>query len=276
MTSLRPDDRPAFQFYVKDWLAEPTLRLVGLAERGLWIDMLCIMFRAENRGYLEAGGSRIGSKGLARMVGASEAEVKQSLDTLQATGVCSTTDTGTIYSRRMVRDEKLRQSKAEAGRKGGLISRPKAESEAKGGSSVPSPSSSPTSTPTPLVQNKPARLTDEEWKQLWKAYPKKVGKAEARQECVEIVRKGIATASELLEATKNYAAYLVKNDRFSKDACTFFRPAKRRWEDFTDGVPQEGAGGKQPKDYKMKDFHNGWGRFIENENDLKLAREGKV
>ena len=32
---------PAFQFYPKDWLADPNVRAMTHAERGIYIDLLC-------------------------------------------------------------------------------------------------------------------------------------------------------------------------------------------------------------------------------------------
>lgn len=153
--SDRPDDRPAFQFYPKDWLGETGLRICTLADRGLWLEMLCAMWRAPRRGFLEANGKQIASSELARMAGCDEAEVKQSLSRLEAAGVFSRNEDGTIYSRRMVRDEKQRLSKVEAGRAGGIVSRPKqtaSRTEAKGGSPSPTPSPSPSPSTTKPVQ----------------------------------------------------------------------------------------------------------------------------
>lgn len=161
VTTLRPDDRPSFQFYPKDWLGEMALRSLPLSDRGLWIDMLCYMWRSEKRGYLQANGSKVQAEALARMTGAHEAEVKQSLSRMEAAGLFSTTDAGVIYSRRMVRDEKQRSSKVEAGRKGGSARNAKqtpskgqakakqkpSKSQAKGGSPSPTPSPSPTAKP---------------------------------------------------------------------------------------------------------------------------------
>jgi len=43
---------PAFQFYVKDWLSDPQLRMAHPITRAIWIDMLCYMWLAEIRGEL--------------------------------------------------------------------------------------------------------------------------------------------------------------------------------------------------------------------------------
>jgi hypothetical protein len=42
---------PSFQFYPGDWMKDPALRSVSLEARGLWIDMLCLLFESGRRGY---------------------------------------------------------------------------------------------------------------------------------------------------------------------------------------------------------------------------------
>ena len=45
---------PSFQFYVKDWLCDPELRLASVLSRGAWIDCLCFMWENSQRGKLTA------------------------------------------------------------------------------------------------------------------------------------------------------------------------------------------------------------------------------
>ena len=40
---------PSFQFYPGDWMKDPGLRSVSLEARGLWIDMLCLLFESGRR-----------------------------------------------------------------------------------------------------------------------------------------------------------------------------------------------------------------------------------
>jgi len=110
---------PAFQFYPGDWLKDPAVRSVSLAARGLWIDMLCLMHESPRRGYLQhANGKPVTAEQLARMTGCSTDEVSRLLQELDDAGVFSCTEHGVIYSRRMVRDEQIRQVRREAGRLG--------------------------------------------------------------------------------------------------------------------------------------------------------------
>jgi len=50
--SYREDSKPYQQWFWDDWFSEFSLRLCSLGARGLWIEMLGIMFKAEVRGTL--------------------------------------------------------------------------------------------------------------------------------------------------------------------------------------------------------------------------------
>lgn len=110
--------RPAFQFYPGDWRNDPGLRLCSMAARGLWMDMLCLMHEGEPYGHLTVLGRAMTPEALAKLVGESAAAVKRWLNELQSNDVCSLTDDGLIYSRRMVRDEQLREVRAAGGHAG--------------------------------------------------------------------------------------------------------------------------------------------------------------
>lgn len=139
--------RPSFQFYPGDWLKDPALRSVSLASRGLWIDMLCLMHESDRRGYLYLSGKPVTAEQLARMTGCSTDDASRQLQELSSSGVCSCTEHGVYYNRRMVRDEQKRHLCSEAGKRGG---NPRLKATFKGvskgrnkGPPTPSSSSSP-------------------------------------------------------------------------------------------------------------------------------------
>ena len=116
---MAQDKKPSFQWYPGDWLKDPAVRSVSLAARGLWTDLLCLMWQAPRRGYLELGGSPVNAEQIARMTGCSTDEVTRLLRELENSGVYSLSEHGTIYSRRIVRDERKRTLCSEAGKNGG-------------------------------------------------------------------------------------------------------------------------------------------------------------
>ena len=87
--SYKEDSRPAQQWYWDDWFSAFDVRLCSLTARGLWIDMLGIMFKAEIRGTLTVNGKKINSKTIAKIVGASEANIDGLLKELERHDVFS-------------------------------------------------------------------------------------------------------------------------------------------------------------------------------------------
>jgi len=108
---------PAILFYTGDWLKDPAVRCMSLAARGLWIDMLCLMYESPTRGYLSLmDGKPVSAVQLARMVGGTLEETETLLSEMRGCGTFSVTDEGVMFSRRMVADEELRELKSKAGK----------------------------------------------------------------------------------------------------------------------------------------------------------------
>lgn len=95
---------PWFKFYPSDWRAEPSLRAVSMAARGLWIEMLCLMHEAEPRGHLLLNGRPVTDAQLAALAGVPVNTAQELLGELEASGTFSRSRAGVIYSRRMRKD----------------------------------------------------------------------------------------------------------------------------------------------------------------------------
>ncbi len=97
---------PAYQFYPGDYIQDT--RVLSLAARGAWQDLLCFMWRSDERGKLSYP-----IEGYARLFGASVDETKRVIDELIALNICDSVmecnGNVTLINRRMVRDEKARQ-----------------------------------------------------------------------------------------------------------------------------------------------------------------------
>lgn len=100
-------------------MSDAGLRRSSLAARGLWIDMLCIAAQADPIGYLTTKKVPLAVKDIARLAGESEPVTQTLLDELERNGVFSRDRNGTIFSRRMVRDEKKSKTAAKNGKLGG-------------------------------------------------------------------------------------------------------------------------------------------------------------
>ena len=189
---------PAFQFYPGDWLKDPNLRRCSVGARGVYMDVLCVMFEHEPRGILarfatqppfielqfmldscnslngEDSGKLQGiidiwtQSDLARTVtGVDTRTASKYIGELIKNNVIKQLNDGTMYSKRLVSDEIYRMKKAEAGKSGGQKSSSKqqANRQANKGSSSSSSSSI----------KKTYTLTDENKAKLKQNYPKRAG-----------------------------------------------------------------------------------------------------
>lgn len=107
------------KFFWNDWRGDPALRVCSLAAQGLWMQMLCVAAESDPEGYVTIGSRPVGATDLARLTGASEAEVTCLMEELDRNGVFSRDRHGRIYCRRMVRDAKKAQIARKNGKKGG-------------------------------------------------------------------------------------------------------------------------------------------------------------
>lgn len=109
------------KFYCRDWRADGKLRLCSLAACGLWVDMLSLMHdEGEPYGHLCIAGQALTTpEQIAAAVGRPLRDVRRALAELERFGVLEKSSAGCIYSRRMVRDEDVRQKRAEGGKLGG-------------------------------------------------------------------------------------------------------------------------------------------------------------
>ena len=112
--------RPSFQFYPADWRKDPALSTCSLAARGLWIEMICLAHEGERYGVLSINnGHPMSVQQIARAVGESPSVITRLVAELEQSRVFSRDAQGCILSRRMVRDEHIRNVRADAGRLGG-------------------------------------------------------------------------------------------------------------------------------------------------------------
>jgi hypothetical protein len=111
--------RPSFQFYPSDWLRDTALRACSISARGLWIDMISFMHECKPYGHLKLNGNPVDKAMLARMVGIPLGECETLISELEESGVLSIDPDGAFYCRRMLKDEKLREIRANAGSLGG-------------------------------------------------------------------------------------------------------------------------------------------------------------
>lgn len=166
---------PGFMFYPGDWLKEPSLRRCSHAAKGIYIDILCLMFECSERGVLATDGLAWSDTEIAQAVGGDKTQTLEGLRELVEKRVVSRTDKGAVYSRRMVRDEKTRQLCSEAGKRGG--GNPQFKRHRKGDNKGP-PKGEPEYVNETEIENEFS--AEEMFNRFWALYPRKVGKRDAR------------------------------------------------------------------------------------------------
>jgi len=111
-------DRDAWmKFYPSDWRGDEGLALCSYAARGLWVEMMCLAHK--EGGYILLNGCQPSVKELARGTRGTPAEVTRLIAELARNKVLSITPEGTMFSRRIVRDAKRRETNQANGRHGG-------------------------------------------------------------------------------------------------------------------------------------------------------------
>jgi len=111
---------PALQFYPGDWHKDQGVQALSLEERGAWFELLLMMHDSDERGVLLVNGQPMSETVTARRLGLDNQTANQILTTLLTYGVASRREhDGALFCRRMVKDEKLRQVRTNAGKLGG-------------------------------------------------------------------------------------------------------------------------------------------------------------
>lgn len=124
--SNKQDNRPCFSFFPKDWLSSKEIRISSLAARGLWIEILCLMFFEKKRGSLSLpakyktdtkcytkGDTKNYTKYLSELTGKKEEEIRPLLEELQINEVFSYKD-DLMICRRMYYENELSLTRREA------------------------------------------------------------------------------------------------------------------------------------------------------------------
>lgn len=96
------------KFYWDAWLNDINLQSCDLAAQGLWINLIAIMHKSDQIGYLVINGRPMTVFDIAKRVGIRKDRTGRLLKKLIDNDVCSVTDEGILYCRRIIREEKRR------------------------------------------------------------------------------------------------------------------------------------------------------------------------
>lgn len=178
---------PAMQFYPGDWKRDAGVQSLSYEERGVWFELLLLMFESPERGKLIfRPGTPMPEDAVARALGLDKQKYNQIVSKLLEYGVASMEpETGIIYSRRMVRDAEVSKKRAEAGKMGGnpvLLNQNASKTKAKRKQN-PTPSSSYSTSDilTPLSRTREEGFSLEEVLEAAKLPDVAVSEAEAHK-----------------------------------------------------------------------------------------------
>lgn len=116
MKSTKEDSRPGWFWYPKDWMSDTGLKMSSLAARGLWIELLNLMFFSPVRGALiDDRKMQIPEKDLAKIIPNVNAnEMQKLLKELEVNKVFSRLENGVIINRKMYRDGEISRKRSKA------------------------------------------------------------------------------------------------------------------------------------------------------------------
>lgn len=195
-------DKPCVKWNGKDWLGDPQLRMAGPELRGVWMDMLCAMMEAEPYGHLAINGRPMTDMEVSSLIGVSPDAYRDYLERLFDLGIPSRTESGIIYSRRLLRDYAMFVSGKVSGKKGG------------GNPALRTPDS-----------EYPGDFLD-----FWEEYPRKTGKGAALKAWKRIKRKpGIAVILDAIAAQKTSTQWTKNGGQFIPHPATWIN--QERWND---------------------------------------------
>lgn len=227
--------QPSFQFYPGDWKRDAGVQSLSFEERGVWFEMMLLMFESAERGKLVFGsGTPMPEDAVARSLGLDRQRYVQILRKLLDYGVASKDEkTGIVFCRRMVRDAELSKKRAECGKLGGnpnLLNQNSSKREAKSnqnGKQNPTPSSSSSSSISLKKEKiKKEKNLEDAAERIWQAYPKKDGKLESIKAILKRLHEGLSE-DYLLARVKAYCVCCKGKDKsYVKNAQGWFNQAR--------------------------------------------------
>ena len=110
---------PYIHFYPGDWRKDPGIQALDYESRGVWFELLLLMYESKPRGKMTLDRKKKPNLSLARMLGLSHEKTMKIIGKIMSHGVASVDETGALCCRRMLRDEEIRQKRAISGAIGG-------------------------------------------------------------------------------------------------------------------------------------------------------------
>ena len=206
--------RPAYLHYAKDWLTDTNLSLCSKAAKGVWQDVLDVMFLNCVCGVAcYADGTAWTDEELARVIGGDITENVTRIRELLDKGVAHRNQRDAIYSRRMVADEKERQSNVDRQQR-----HRNASVTANVTGDVTQTSGDGTAKAVDVDVGSKKNLDAEE---IYGIYPRKIGRREALRAITNAIyrlKNGSEGPPGILQSFDDVRLYLIQRTRLFADS----------------------------------------------------------
>lgn len=111
--------KPSFQFYPGDWRKDQDLSRASLQAKGALIEVLCLAFECEKKGYLITNKIPWTIDEIAHAIGGDKIENIKAIEELLLKKILKKSKKNEIFSKRMVEDARISKLRYRAGLKGG-------------------------------------------------------------------------------------------------------------------------------------------------------------
>lgn len=110
---------PSWHVYPGDWWRDAGVQSLDHEHKGVWFELLLLMFDSQERGVLLLNGKPYPLEALSKRLAIDKQTLSKILNLLIESGVAKTRSDGAIFNARMVRDEDLSKVRAQVGSIGG-------------------------------------------------------------------------------------------------------------------------------------------------------------
>lgn len=116
---MRKSKKESFSFYPVDWMSDSRLRLCSAGARGLWIDIMCLMFLSSERGYLLIDDTVLDEKMLRKTLGYDAQEFDVFFTELIKYKIIKKDEKNRYFCKTMVNAQQLSEKRSTSGKLGG-------------------------------------------------------------------------------------------------------------------------------------------------------------
>lgn len=116
---MRKSKKESFAFCPQDWMSDSRLRLCSAGARGLWIDIMCLMYLSNERGYLLVDDTVLDEEMLQRTLGYDAIEFDKCFTELIKYNIIKKDDKNRYFCKSIVEAQKLSEKRSVSGKLGG-------------------------------------------------------------------------------------------------------------------------------------------------------------